>query len=173
MAKLVPVEVAELIAGKINDNKAAIRANSSAITTINTAIETLNGTGEGSVDKKVSDAIDAVVDGAPATFDTLKELADWISDDQTGAASMSAAIAANQSSITTLQTALSNLDNEKVDKVEGKALSTNDYDDTEKASLKAAQSSITVLQAAVDALEHNTGEAYTLVTVSEANAWFS
>ena len=63
-----------------------VAANESAITV-------LNGSGAGSVSKAVSDAIDAVVDGAPATFDTLKELADWISDDQTGAAAIAADLA--------------------------------------------------------------------------------
>lgn len=81
------------------------------------AIDVLNGTGAGSVSKSISDAIDAVVDGAPDTFDTLKELADWIADDQTGAAAMAADIA------------------NKVDKVEGKGLSANDYTETDKTKL--------------------------------------
>lgn len=58
------------------------------------AIATLNGTGEGSVSKQIGDAIDAVVDGAPAAFDTLKEIADWIANDETGTAALIARVAA-------------------------------------------------------------------------------
>lgn len=57
------------------------------------AIATLNGEGEGSVKKQVADAIAGVVAGAPEDFDTLKEVADWIGSDTTGAAQMQADIA--------------------------------------------------------------------------------
>ena len=88
-SKFVNLATKEYVDSKAYDDTALtarVAANEMTITT-------LNGTGEGSVSKVVSDAIDAVVDGAPATFDTLKELADWISDDQTGAAAMAADIA--------------------------------------------------------------------------------
>ena len=57
------------------------------------AIGVLNGEGEGSVKKQVSDAIAGVVASAPEDFDTLKEVADWIASDTTGAAKMQADIA--------------------------------------------------------------------------------
>jgi len=57
------------------------------------AIVVLNGEGEGSVKKAVADAIAGVVAGAPEDFDTLKEVADWIGSDTTGAAQMQADIA--------------------------------------------------------------------------------
>lgn len=57
------------------------------------AIATLNGEGDGSVKKAVADAIAGVVSGAPEDFDTLKEVADWIGSDTTGAAQMQADIA--------------------------------------------------------------------------------
>lgn len=72
------------------------------LTTIPTT-ETVNGL--------ISDAIDALIDGAPATYDTLKEISDWISTHQDEYAALIAAIAG------------------KVDKVEGKGLSTNDFTD--------------------------------------------
>ena len=62
-----------------------------------TAITTLNGTGEGSVTRTVADKIAEVVAGADKDFDTLKEIADWIMSDTTGAAKM-------QSDITSLKT---------------------------------------------------------------------
>lgn len=58
------------------------------------AITKLNGTGEGSVSKTVADEIAKVVADAPANFDTLKEIADWIANDTTGAAKMANDIAA-------------------------------------------------------------------------------
>ena len=57
------------------------------------AIEKLNGEGDGSVKKQVADAIAGVVNSAPEDFDTLKEVADWIASDTTGAAKMQADIA--------------------------------------------------------------------------------
>ena len=59
----------------------------------------------------ISDAIDALIDGAPATYDTLKEISDWIATHQDEYAALIAAIAG------------------KVDKVEGKELSSNDFTD--------------------------------------------
>ena len=60
------------------------------INTANASIAVLNGkdTVTGSVDYKVKTAIDAVVDGAPAAFDTLKEVATWISTETSGAAAL-------------------------------------------------------------------------------------
>lgn len=60
------------------------------INTASASIAVLNGkdTVTGSVDYKVKTAIDAVVDGAPAAFDTLKEVADWIATDKSGAAAL-------------------------------------------------------------------------------------
>lgn len=63
----------------------------------------------------------AVVNGAPSTLDTLKEVADWIENDQSGAIAM--------------QSDISDLKNNKVDKVAGKELSTNDYTDEDKATV--------------------------------------
>jgi phage gp45-like len=72
------------------------------LTTIPTT-ETVNGL--------ISSAIDDLIDGAPATYDTLKEISDWIATHQSEYEALIAAIAG------------------KVDKVEGKALSSNDFTD--------------------------------------------
>ena len=58
------------------------------------SIKSLSGDGEGSVKQTVADAIAEVVSGAPEDFDTLKEVADWIKNDTTGAAKMANDIAA-------------------------------------------------------------------------------
>lgn len=59
------------------------------------AISTLNAdkSTAGSVDNKVAAAIAAIVASAPEDFDTLKEIADWITNDTTGAAKMANDIA--------------------------------------------------------------------------------
>lgn len=69
------------------------------------------------IDTKVRQAVDDLVDGAPEVLDTLKELSEAIGDDE--------------NFITTMAEHLS----EKVDKVEGKDLSTNDYSNEDKAKL--------------------------------------
>ena len=102
MAKSVGQDAVTVIVNKIKANTAAIETN-------RTALQTLNGTGAGSVSKAVSDGIASVVDNAPATFDTLKEVADWIENDTTGAAAMAGQIASVQSSITTINQSITNL----------------------------------------------------------------
>lgn len=64
--------------GKIDDVVGALVSNANAIAT-------LNGTGDGSVSKKVTDEIAKIVDSAPEAFDTLKEIADYITEDMSGA----------------------------------------------------------------------------------------
>ena len=73
-----------------------ISTNSGNIATNTAAIATLNGDAntEGSVSKKVAEGIASIVAGADASFDTLKEIADWIVNDTTGAASMANKISA-------------------------------------------------------------------------------
>ena len=65
------------------------------------AIAKLNGDDnvDGSVKKQVKDAINAVVDGAPETFDTLKEIADWIGSDESGTAELISKVNANTKAI--------------------------------------------------------------------------
>lgn len=72
-----------------------------------------------SVNAAVSDAIDALIDGAPETYNTLKEIADYIASDGEAAAAMTELIAT------------------KVDKVEGMGLSANDFTDALLAKLDA------------------------------------
>lgn len=101
-----------------------VESLTSSVESNTAAIETLNGTGEGSVSKQVADAVAQIVSDAPEAYDTLKEISDWISSHAGSAAEMNSAIQS-------LQTAMG----DKVDKVEGKQLSTEDYTTTEKTKL--------------------------------------
>lgn len=66
---------------------------------------------------QIQAAIDGLINGAPATYDTLKEIADYL--------------ATHQDEYTALVQTVAG----KVDKVEGKGLSTNDFTDAYKAML--------------------------------------
>ena len=112
------------------------------------------------VTKEISDKIAEVISDAPESFNTLKEISDWISGHENDASAMNSAIKDNKSAITTLQTGkadkteiptvptnvseftndagyltehqdISNL----VVKEEGKGLSSNDYTSEEKTKL--------------------------------------
>lgn len=69
------------------DRKAAVAALQSLIDILNS-----DSNVDGSVRKTVAEAIARVVAGAPEDLDTLKEIADYIASDKTGAAQMAAAI---------------------------------------------------------------------------------
>lgn len=71
------------------DRKAAVAVLQSLIDILNS-----DSNVDGSVKKTVADAIARVVAGAPEELDTLKEIADYIASDKTGAAQMAAAISA-------------------------------------------------------------------------------
>lgn len=75
-AKLLTVESTANGAAKIND------AAPGAGTTYSSS----------KIESYVTAAIAALVDGAPATFDTLKEIADYISSDQTAMGALTTAI---------------------------------------------------------------------------------
>lgn len=60
-----------------------IKNNTDAITIING-----DETTDGSIKKTVVDEISKIVAEAPEDLDTLKEIADWIANDQTGAAEL-------------------------------------------------------------------------------------
>lgn len=104
-------------------------------TDVETAMTTMPTTE--TVEGLISAAIDDLIDGAPATYDTLKEISDWIATHQSEYAALIAAIAG------------------KVDKVEGKGLSTEDYTTAEKtklAGIEAGANNYTLPTATASAL---------------------
>lgn len=121
----------------------------------------------------VDEKIAALVNGSPETLDTLNELA--------------AALGSDPNFATTIATQMGN----KVDKVEGKGLSTNDYTTTEKEKLAGVEAganktvvvnnlTTTTAGSALDAtqgkalndkLEAHTGAGDIHVTAEERSAW--
>ena len=90
---------------KADTNAENIAKNTAAIATLNADANT-----DGSVSKKVAEGIASVVAGADTSFDTLKEIADWIVNDTTGAASMANKISALETLVgdTTITTQIAN-----------------------------------------------------------------
>ena len=56
------------------------------------------------VNSTVADAIKGIIADAPEAFDTLREIADWIANDETGAVALANAISANTAAITAERT---------------------------------------------------------------------
>ena len=91
-----------------------------------------------SISTAVNAAITGVVDGAPTTFDTLREIAEWIENDGVTATDLASDIAgkadrrelsgyATTVAMTQLEGQVSDGLSNKVDKEAGKGLSTNDF----------------------------------------------
>lgn len=78
--------------------KALIKGNTDKIAILNGDVNT-----EGSViaiaNAQAKAEVAAIVGAAPETFDTLEEIANWIANDESGAAAMVASIAANKTAI--------------------------------------------------------------------------
>lgn len=95
-------DASDALEQKITDSTYDDTAIQAKVTANENAIGVLNGTGEGSVAKKVSDEIAKVVAGADESMDTLKEVSDWISNHADSAAAMQTKINANENAINTL-----------------------------------------------------------------------
>ena len=88
---------------KILDNKTAIDLLNATATIDNQAPL---GSVERTVGDKVAEEIAKIVANAPEDFDTLKEIADWISTHSDSAAAMNSAIQENRDAVSSLKTLL-------------------------------------------------------------------
>ena len=118
----------------------------SEVNTLSGKIDTLNGTGEGSVKKAITDAFNdfATKVSDDGVVNSFKELVDWAASHGAEAAEMAGAITAIQNILAgiggadepaTVKAAIEATLSTKVDKVEGKGLSTNDYTNADKSKL--------------------------------------
>lgn len=98
------------------------------------------------VTKEIQTAIDALIDGAPGTYDTLKEISDYLSTHANEYTALVQTVAgkASQADLEELERVVGG----KVDKVEGMGLSSNDYTTAEKEKLAgiAAGAQVNVLE---------------------------
>ena len=122
---------------KILDNKTAIDLLNATATIDNQAPL---GSVERTVGDKVAEEIAKIVANAPEDFDTLKEIADWISTHSDSAAAMNSAIQKNRDAVSSLKTLL------------GVDSSTNLWTSSELTGIKAdvaqAKEDITALETA-------------------------
>ena len=84
---------------KVSEMEETLNALNQLTQSNSDAIEIINGNGEGSIEKKVSDAIAKLVDNAPETFDTLKELSDWIENNEAESAVLIEKVNSNEQAI--------------------------------------------------------------------------
>ena len=91
------------VRGLIADNKAAHEANAAAITTLNSGAEVV-GSVANTANAAAAAKVAEIVAGADAKFDTLKEIADWILTDTTGAAGMASDIDALEAKLVGVDT---------------------------------------------------------------------
>lgn len=115
-------EIKDLIA-KSNGENTTVTYNGTEMTLAAALTEIFTSTISGTdVDTKISNAIDNLIGGAPNTYDTLKEISDYISS--------------HEEVVTALNSAIGN----KVDKADGKGLSTEDFTTTLKNKLDSLPS---------------------------------
>lgn len=179
------------------------KAEGSDLDAVEAQIETLIGSVEGDDAKSVraisAEEVAKVVASAPEDFDTLKEIADWIENDTTGAAKMANDIQALQNKVVLgtyndggvqkeyatvkayVEAVVSGIGIEgyytkdemdeflgdKVDKIDGKGLSTNDFTDTLKSKLDGIAEGATKVEASSnDGKIKVNGSDVTVVTVA-------
>lgn len=61
-------------------------------------------------DTKITEKVAEIVAGAPADFDTLKEMSDWIANHEGSAAAMNSAINANAENIASIQAEIGDIE---------------------------------------------------------------
>ena len=113
----------------------------------------------------INEAIATLVDGAPETFDTLKEISDWISNDENNTAKLVADVAKNTNAVAELRPYVDAQDTEYFNAIGAIDISELDVLFKEKVSVKAEQT----IQQAID--ESTTEQVVVLAknsTVSEA-----
>lgn len=135
----------------------AVKDNATAITKLNA-----NSTTEGSVDYKIKQAIDGVLDGAPETFDTLKEIATWINEHGTDATNMTTAISK-------LEAIVDGIGGEGEDATVV-AYVTNAVNALKNGDVKQAKDALTALTGRVDGNDTKLGELETAIGNVKATA---
>ena len=167
------------------DKKAADAATSATyndtevrglIATNKQAIDKLNGTAEqdGSVAKQVADAVAAIVADAPAAYDTLKEISDWISGHANDASAMNSQITENKNGLAGLKALVGTLpESTAATTVIGyidaaiEGLKIGDY--AKAADLTAAVNRIAALEG--KSHEHDNKTALDGITAEKVTAW--
>ena len=151
---------------EIGDNAQEISELSERVKGAETAIDVINGEGEGSVKQSVSEGIAEVVADAPEGFQTLKEIAAWITDHPSDASAMNAQIQQNTQDIATINNADTGIRAQAAkytdDKIEETKATAEKYAD------EAAAKALSNAQKYADGKEHKYKE-----FIVPAGAWHS
>lgn len=126
----------------IGENKAAHEANAAAIATLNGNAETVGSvahTANAAAAAKVAE----IVANADADFDTLKEIADWILNDTTGAANMA-------NDITALEAKMVGIEDTVVAKIAAEIAAALKVDGVDKYALAADLNALAVRVKAIE-----------------------
>ena len=118
-------EISTNLTTEINRAKAAEQTNATAIATEKSRAEGIESNHESRIATMETFFKAADIDASKEVVDTLKEIQTYIAEDKTGATAMTASIQENKTAIA-----------KKVDKVDGKGLSANDYTNAEKEKLE-------------------------------------
>ena len=110
---MVKTNVENVVITEANVEKTLATKLSEMITTLNAKATKIE------VTTAISTAIDELISGAPGTYDTLKEIADYITSNQDVVAALNSAISS------------------KVDKIAGMGLSSNDFTDALLAKINS------------------------------------
>lgn len=101
----------ETLSKTVSDNKTELDNTITSLsetvsdnkTELDDKINIINGDGDGSIKKTVNDAIASVIDSAPETLDTLKEVAEYIAKDEQHAVEVTTTLSKHASDIQSLQ----------------------------------------------------------------------
>ena len=91
----------------INTNKTSI-ANIQS--TLNSKANSADVYTKSETDTKITEKVAEIVAGAPADFDTLKEMSDWIANHEGSAAAMNSAITTNAENIANIQSEIGDIE---------------------------------------------------------------
>lgn len=78
--------------------KQTLDAHSSRLDTLNE-----NKAEKSEVAQQILEAVNAILDAAPETFDTLREVADWIENDEAGTAALISRVSQNETKLATIE----------------------------------------------------------------------
>lgn len=104
--------------------EAADAALTEALNKAEEQIQGLIGDGEGSIQDRIDAAVDNLVDGAPEALDTLKEIAEWISNDESGSTALVDRVAKNEKDLISLREYVDEQDEAVYDSIQSIEFST-------------------------------------------------
>lgn len=114
-----------------------VKANEDAIDLLNADNLT-----EGSVEYKVKVAVDGIISGSPAAFDTLKEISDWIAQDEQGTEALIGRVALLESTASTNAGTVADLTQTVIDNKAAAEKALNDYSASASTSQAAYSQSV-------------------------------